>query len=56
MSVDPRIAAYFTTIDEDLEAVEVLIARGNRLAAFHMQQAIEKLARSHLSPAESKGA
>lgn len=45
MSADPRIPAYFTTIDEDLEAAEVLIARGNRLAAFHMEQAIEKLAK-----------
>lgn len=45
MSADPRIAAYFTTVDEDLQAAEALIALGNRLAAFHMQQAIEKLAK-----------
>ena len=45
MSADPRIAAYFTTVDEDLQAADALIALGNRLAAFHMQQAIEKLAK-----------
>lgn len=36
------------TIAEDLEAVEALGKLGNRLAAYHMQQAVEKLTKATL--------
>ena len=43
-----RVAAFFTTIAEDLEAVDALTSLGNRLAAYHMQQALEKLTKAAL--------
>jgi len=48
MSDDKRIAAFFLTVEEDLEAAELLIARGNRLAAFHLRKR-ERSSAKHLS-------
>jgi len=45
---DPRvIAAYLDDVDLDLDAAKRLIADPpNRLAAFHLQQAAEKLVKA----------
>src|SRR2546430_777196 len=38
-----RIAAFFVTALEDLEAADALAKIGNRLAAYHVAQAVEKV-------------
>jgi hypothetical protein len=48
MSAPERIDAFLKTADEDLEAAEALAKLGNRLAAFHVQQAIEKVTKAAL--------
>ena len=46
MSVEKRLRAFFQVVDEDMQAAELLANIGNRLAAYHVQQAVEKLARA----------
>ncbi len=48
MSVQDRIDAFLKTADEDLQAAEALAKLGNRLAAFHVQQAVEKSTKAAL--------
>jgi HEPN domain-containing protein len=48
MSVEKRVAAYLELATKDVEAAELLMAGGNRYAAYQMQQAIEKLAKALL--------
>lgn len=48
MSVQARIDGFLKTAEEDLRAAEVLIGAGSRLAAFHIQQAIEKATKAAL--------
>ena len=48
MSVEKRVRAFFQVIDEDMQAAELLAKAGNRLAAYHVQQAVEKLTRAIL--------
>jgi HEPN domain-containing protein len=40
---------FFIAAEEDFDACDVLLDHGNRLAAFHMQQGIEKLIRAELA-------
>lgn len=47
MPNNPVIRGYLDDVDEELDAVERLAASPpNRLAAFHLQQAAEKLAKA----------
>ena len=48
MSVEKRVAAYLELASKDAEAVELLMAGGNRFAAYHMQQAVEKIVKALL--------
>ncbi len=48
MSVEKRVAAYLELATKDAEAAELLVAGGNRFAAYHMQQAVEKLTKAAL--------
>jgi HEPN domain len=48
MSVPARIDGFLRTADEDLQAAEALAKIGNRLAAFHVQQALEKVIKASL--------
>ena len=48
MSVEKRVAAYLELASKDAEAVELLVAGGNRFAAYHMQQAVEKVVKALL--------
>lgn len=48
MSVEKRIAAYLELAAKDVEAAELLRAGGNRYAAYHLQQAVEKLTKALL--------
>jgi HEPN domain-containing protein len=48
MSVEKRVAAYLELAGEDVEAAELLVAGGNRYAAYHLQQAIEKVTKAAL--------
>jgi HEPN domain-containing protein len=48
MSVEKRIAAYLDLAGKDVQAAELLMAGGNRYAAYHLQQAIEKLTKALL--------
>jgi HEPN domain-containing protein len=48
MSVEKRVAAYLELASKDVEAAELLMSGGNRYAAYHMQQAIEKVAKALL--------
>lgn len=43
MSVPRRIAAFLDLAHEDVEATPTLAAVNNRYAAYHCQQAAEKL-------------
>lgn len=43
-----RVDAFFVAVAEDLEAAEALTKLGNRLAAYHVEQAIEKLVKAAL--------
>jgi hypothetical protein len=36
MSVEKRVAAYLELATKDAEAAELLVAGGNRYAAYHM--------------------
>lgn len=48
MNVPRRVPAYLTLAEEDVDAAEGLAQRGNRYAAYHCQQAIEKLLKALL--------
>jgi HEPN domain-containing protein len=48
MSVDKRVRAYLELATKDAEAAELLLAGGNRYAAYHLQQAIEKITKALL--------
>lgn len=48
MSVEKRVAAYLELASKDAEAVELLMAGGNRFAAYHLQQAVEKIVKALL--------
>jgi HEPN domain-containing protein len=48
MSVQRRIAAFLDLAAADADAAIVLAERGNRYAAYHCQQAAEKLIKAHL--------
>jgi HEPN domain-containing protein len=48
MSVEKRFTAYLELASKDAEAAELLVAGGNRYAAYHVQQAIEKLTKALL--------
>jgi len=48
MSVEKRVAAYLELATKDAEAAGLLLAGGNRYAAYHVQQAIEKITKALL--------
>lgn len=48
MSVPRRIAAFFELAAQDVEAARTLAATHNRYAAYHCQQAAEKLIKAVL--------
>jgi HEPN domain-containing protein len=48
MSVEKRVAAYLELATKDAEAAELLLAGGNRYAAYHVQQSIEKITKALL--------
>jgi HEPN domain-containing protein/predicted nucleotidyltransferase len=48
MSSEKRIAAYLDLVEQDLQAAEILARAKNRYAAYHCQQAIEKLIKALL--------
>jgi HEPN domain-containing protein len=48
MSIEKRIRAYLDLVHEDPQAAEVLARAGNRYAAYHCQQAVEKLVKALL--------
>ncbi|HWU91531.1 MAG TPA: HEPN domain-containing protein [Kofleriaceae bacterium] len=48
MSVEKRVAAYLELATKDAEAAELLRAGGNRYAAYHVQQAVEKITKALL--------
>jgi HEPN domain-containing protein len=48
LSVERRVAAFIDLAAADLDAAEVLARVGNHYAAFHVQQAVEKLLKSLL--------
>ena len=48
LSVEARVSAFLALAEADLDAAEVLARVGNQYAAYHTQQAIEKLTKSLL--------
>lgn len=48
MSVEKRLRAYLELATKDAEAADLLLAGGNRYAAYHVQQAIEKVTKALL--------
>lgn len=48
MSVEKRLRAYLELASKDAEAAELLVAGGNRYAAYHVQQAVEKVTKALL--------
>ena len=49
MPADPVVAGYLAAVAEDLDAARRLIVPSpNRLAAYHLQQAAEKLVKAVL--------
>ena len=48
MSVEKRVRAYLELAAKDTEAAELLLAGGNRYSAYHVQQAVEKIAKAVL--------
>lgn len=48
MSGEKRIAAYLELATKDAEAAGLLLAGGNRYAAYHVQQAVEKVTKALL--------
>ena len=48
MSVQRRIAAFLDLAEQDIDAARTLAATNNRYAAYHCQQAAEKLIKAVL--------
>lgn len=48
MSVEKRVRAYLELAAKDVEAAALLLAGGNRYAAYHLQQAVEKMTKALL--------
>lgn len=48
MSAEKRILAFLELAEKDAEATELLAAGSNRNAAYHLQQAVEKLLKAVL--------
>jgi HEPN domain-containing protein len=48
MSVEKRVRAYLELAAKDAEAADLLLAGGNRYAAYHVQQAVEKITKALL--------
>lgn len=48
MSVERRAAAFLELAADDLDAAEVLARIGNHYAAYHLQQAVEKVLKAVL--------
>jgi HEPN domain-containing protein len=48
MSVEKRVLAFLQLAEEDVNAAELLLAGKNRYAAYHLQQATEKLIKAVL--------
>jgi HEPN domain-containing protein/predicted nucleotidyltransferase len=48
MSIEKRTRAYLDLVDQDLQAADVLAKAHNRYAAYHCQQAVEKLLKAML--------
>jgi len=48
MSVERRVRAYLELAAKDVEAAELLRAGGNRYAAYHVQQCVEKVTKALL--------
>ena len=48
MSAEKRVAAYLELATKDAEAADLLLAGGNRYAAYHVQQAVEKITKALL--------
>lgn len=48
MSVERRVGAFLTLSEADLDAAEILARVGNHYAAYHVQQAIEKVLKAIL--------
>lgn len=48
MSVEKRVQAYLELATKDVEAAELLFAGGNRYAAYHVQQSLEKVTKALL--------
>jgi HEPN domain-containing protein len=48
MSGEKRIRAYLELAEKDADAAELLLTGGNRYSAYHVQQAVEKIAKALL--------
>lgn len=48
MSGEKRVRAYLELAAKDVEAAELLLAGGNRYAAYHVQQSVEKVTKALL--------
>lgn len=48
MSVEKRVRAYLELAAKDADAADLLLAGGNRYAAYHVQQAVEKVTKALL--------
>ena len=48
MSVEKRVTAFLDLAVQDLDAAELLARAGNRYAAYHVQQAVEKMIKAIL--------
>lgn len=48
MSVEKRVRAYLELATKDVEAADLLLAGGNRYAAYHVQQSVEKVTKALL--------
>jgi hypothetical protein len=46
MSVEKRVRAYLELSAKDAEAADLLLAGGNRYSAYHVRQAVEKIAKA----------
>lgn len=56
MSVPRRISAFLDLADADIDAALLLAGAGNRYAAYHCQQAVEKLIKAiHLHLGKEAG-